>query len=194
MKKTYLFAFLTFFSLINTRNAVFAQFQNKETESSALYSDTLEAVHYGIHLTDINLTNKTIKGYTEVKLVAKINSLSSIQLELASLTVDSVFIETSKTNAFSHNGNLITVSLPQPLNTGDTINTTLFYHGQPFVDPSGWGGFHFSGDYALNLGVGFEAIPHNLNAVCTRLWRSRPSSSDGGEVIHSRVRRRGWRR
>ncbi len=162
MKKAYFFAFLTFFSLINNQNAVFAQFQHKETEATAIYSDTLEAVHYGIHLTDINLTNKTIKGYTEVKLVAKINSLSSIQLELASLTVDSVFIETSKTIAFSHVGNLITISLVQPVNTGDTVNTTIYYHGQPFVDPSGWGGFHFSGDYALNLGVGFDAIPHNL--------------------------------
>lgn len=162
MTKTYLFAFLTFFSLINSRNAVFAQFQTKEIEETELNSDTLDAVHYSIHLTDINLTNKTIKGYTAVKLVSKINSLSSIHLELASLTVDSVFIETSKTTAFSHSDNMITISLVPPVNTGDTVNTTLYYHGQPFVDPSGWGGFHFSGDYALNLGVGFDAIPHNL--------------------------------
>jgi len=92
MTKAYLFTFLTFFSLINTSNYLFAQFSHKENESKALYSDTLDAVHYGIYLTDINLTDKTIEGYTEARLVSKINSLSEIKLELASLTVDSVFI------------------------------------------------------------------------------------------------------
>ncbi len=162
MTKLYLFVFFTVFLLLNTQNSVFAQFSLKENQATTLYSDTLGAVHYGIHLTDINLTNKTIKGYTEVKLVSKIDSLSSVKLELASLTVDSVFVENIKTNAFIHAGNEINITLSGVENTGDTIQTTIYYHGQPFVDPSGWGGFHFSGDYALNLGVGFNAIPHNL--------------------------------
>jgi len=162
MTKTYLFAFLTFFLLLNTQNVVFAHFPVKENGAKTLYSDTIEAVHYGIHLTDINLTNKTIAGYTEIKLVSRINFLSSLHLELASLTVDSVFIENSKTLAFTHTGNRIDIGLGIPINTNDSINVAVYYHGQTFVDPSGWGGFHFSGDYALNLGVGFDAIPHNL--------------------------------
>ncbi|MFZ4548123.1 MAG: M1 family aminopeptidase [Bacteroidales bacterium] len=162
MIKSNLFVFLTIFFVINTKHACFAQFSYKENQATAIYSDTLEAVHYGIHLTDLNLTDKTIKGYTEAKLVSKINSLSSIKLELASLNVDSVFIENIRTNNISHSGNQINIGLVSPINTGDTINTRIYYHGQPFVDPSGWGGFHFSGDFALNLGVGFDAIPHNL--------------------------------
>lgn len=162
MTKAFLFAFLTLFFLLNTQNIVFAQFSQKENRATALYSDTLEAVHYGIHLTDISLTNKTIKGYTEVKLVSKTNTISTVKLELASLTVDSVFISTTKTNAFTYTGNQINIMLATHVNKGDTIHTTIYYHGRPFVDPSGWGGFHFSGDYALNLGVGFDAIPHNL--------------------------------
>jgi aminopeptidase N len=162
MTRTFFFVFFTFFLLLNTPNTVFAQFSYRENQALALYSDTLEAVHYGIHLTDINLTNNTIKGYTDVKLVSKINALPSVKLELASLTVDSVYISTVKTNAFAHIGNQLIITLAASANTGDTVRTTVFYHGQPFVDPSGWGGFHFSGDYALNLGVGFEAVPHNL--------------------------------
>jgi len=162
MIKSNLFVFLTIFFVINAKHACFAQFSDKENQATAIYSDTLEAVHYAIHLTDLNLTDKTIKGYTTAKLVSKTNSLSTLKLELASLTVDSVFIENIKTNNFTHSGNLINIGLTTPINTGDTINTTIYYHGQPFVDPSGWGGFHFSGDYALNLGVGFDAIPHNL--------------------------------
>ncbi len=162
MIKTNLFVFLTIFLLLNNQNTTFAQFSQKENSATAIYSDTLGAVHYGIHLTDINLTNKTIQGYTEVKLVSKINSLSTLKLELASLTVDSVFIGTIRTTAFTHVGNRISIILPAPINTGDSVTTSIYYHGQPFVDPTGWGGFHFSGEYALNLGVGFGAIPHNL--------------------------------
>jgi aminopeptidase N len=163
MIKTYLFAFLTIFLLLNTKHATFAQFPLKENRAAAVYSDTLDALHYGVHLTDINLTNKTIKGYTTVTLVSKINSLSSVKLELARLTVDSVFINDIKTNAFNHTANNIHISLtPILLQVNDTVKVGVYYHGQTFVDPSGWGGFHFSGDYALNLGVGFDAIPHNL--------------------------------
>jgi hypothetical protein len=35
----------------------------------------------------------------------------------------------------------------------------------PQGDPSGWGGFSFSGNYAYNLGVGFGAKPHNYGRV-----------------------------
>ena len=162
MTKTILIAFLTLFFLLNSQSTVFAQSYFKEYQKTAFYSDLTDAVHYGIHLTDINLTNKTIEGYTEVKLVSKIKKLSTIKLELSSLTVDSVYISEIKTNNFCHVGNQITMTLKTPINTGDTIQLVVYYHGHTFVDPSGWGGFHFSGDYALNLGVGFDAIPHNL--------------------------------
>lgn len=163
MTKTYLFLFLTIFLLLNTKSNAFAQSSAKENRATTLiYSDSLDAVHYGIHLTAIDVTNKTIKGYTDVKLVSKVNSLEEIKLELAVLTVDSVFVENTLTQDFVRISDKLIINLPQALNEGDTVNTRIFYHGQPFVDPTGWGGFHFSGSYALNLGVGFGAIPHNL--------------------------------
>lgn len=162
MSKTYLFAFLTIFFFINNYNTVFAQFSYKEKQKTRLYSDTIGVIHYGIHLTDINLTNKTIEGYTEIKLVSKTRQLSAIKLELASLAVDSVFIERIKNQTFTYAANQVKIILKTPLNPGDTVDVVIYYHGHPYVDPSGWGGFHFSGDYALNLGVGFDAIPHNL--------------------------------
>ncbi|MDO9255713.1 MAG: M1 family metallopeptidase [Bacteroidales bacterium] len=162
MTKPFLIAFLTIFFLLNSRNTIFAQSSLKENRKTVLYSDTIEAIHYGIHLTDINLTNKTIQGYTEVLLVSKTRKLSAIKLELANLAVDSVFINAVKIKVFSHSTNKLTIKLKSPINTGDTILAVIYYHGKPFIDPSGWGGFHFSGDYALNLGVGFDAIPHNL--------------------------------
>jgi aminopeptidase N len=162
MKQVILFVFLTFFFLLYIQNIVLAQFSQKENQPTALYSDTLDAVHYDIHLTDINLTNKSIKGYNEAKLVSKTKSLSIVKLELASLTVDSVFIGNIKTSEFTHASNRIIIRLSKLLNKGESILARIYYHGHPFVDASRWGGFHFQGDYALNLGVGFQSVPHNL--------------------------------
>jgi hypothetical protein len=36
---------------------------------------------------------------------------------------------------------------------------TVYYHGTPVLDVSGFGGFYFTGDYAFNLGVGLDADP-----------------------------------
>lgn len=162
MKKSILFTFFTIILLLNTQQAVFAQFSYKKNQATQQYSDTLNPIHYSIHLTDINLTNKTIKGYTSIELVSRIPAVKSVKLELASLTVDSVFIQNARSKSFTHIGNRIEIPLSKSKNTGDTIYTTIYYHGHTFIDPSGWGGFHFADDYALNLGVGFDAIPHNL--------------------------------
>lgn len=162
MSKTNLFALLTIFLLLNNKSTVFAQFQTNENEATALYSDTLAAIHYDIHLTNINQTNKTLEGYTCITLVSKKGPLNRLKLELESLKVDSVFLEGIRTEAFVQERSRLVVSLQKALQNADTTRLTVFYHGHPFVDPSGWGGFHFSGDYALNLGVGFDVIPHNL--------------------------------
>jgi len=162
MIKPILILFFTFIFSLNGKNTAFARFSQNGNPKTALYSDTLEAVHYGIHLTDISLTDKTIKGYTEVQLISRVEQLSTITLELSSLHIDSVFITAKKTLAFDHSADKITISLQEALVKGDTTEVTIYYHGHPFVDASGWGGFHFSGDYALNLGVGFATVPHNL--------------------------------
>ena len=148
--------------MLYTYNTSFAQFSTVENKAKSVYSDTIEATHYDIHLTSIHQTNKTIEGYTTVSLFSKTGPLSVIRLELASLKVDSVFIGGNRTTAFSQVPNQVIIPLPVPIESREKIQVTIYYHGHPFVDPSGWGGFHFSGDYVLNLGVGFDAIPHNL--------------------------------
>ncbi|HNX42922.1 MAG TPA: M1 family aminopeptidase [Bacteroidales bacterium] len=127
-----------------------------------LYSDTIDVVHYGIHLTEINSTLKTLKGYTEVQFTPVINGISALPLELISLTVDSVIMNGSAIPNYSHSGTLLRIPLLQVMNTGDTATATVYYHGTPFTDPSNWGGVHFSGEYVFNLGVGFDSDPHNL--------------------------------
>ncbi len=119
--------------------------------------DTIHAVHYTINLSDINTDDQTITGYTEIVIVPKVTGLDYIPLELLDLTVDSVFVQQEQ-KSFSHNQDRIDIYLGSQIS--DTVLVGVYYHGQPFHES--WGGFHFSGDYAFNLGVGFVSIPHNL--------------------------------
>ncbi len=121
--------------------------------------DTIHAVHYNIHLTEINTSDKTITGYTGITIVPKTDNLTSIPLDFKQLTTDSVFVN-GNVSSFTHNNEILRISLNNPVGTSDTLSVTVYYHGEPFHES--WGGFHYAGDYAFNLGVGFESIPHNL--------------------------------
>ncbi len=121
--------------------------------------DTLHATHYSIHLEEINTSAQTISGYAEVEITPLVSGINYIALELQDLITDSVIINESNV-AFLHNLNRLTIYLDEPIVIDDTVAVKVYYHGQPFHES--WGGFHFSGGYAFNLGVGFESIPHNL--------------------------------
>ncbi len=121
--------------------------------------DTLHALHYNIHLLEINTTNQTLAGFTNLTLVPKVDNIHSIPLDFKDLTTDSVFVNGVNTG-FVSNNELLRILLSNPVSTVDTLSVTVYYHGHPFHE--GWGGFHYSGTYAFNLGVGFESIPHNL--------------------------------
>jgi aminopeptidase N len=48
-----------------------------------------------------------------------------------------------------------------PLVSGlSSQEVTIFYHGQPHVEAANFGGFHFAGGVAFNLGVAFNELPH----------------------------------
>lgn len=122
--------------------------------------DTIHAVHYTINLEEINTSAHTISGWTEVTITPHLGTnIDPIVLELADLTVDAVEVD-QVAATFTHNGERLEIDLANPLVTGDTILVKVNYHGEPFHES--WGGFHFSGDYAFNLGIGISTIPHNV--------------------------------
>ena len=143
--------FLTLFILVGSFT-LFAQNSNG-------IGDTLHALHYNIHLTQINTDNQTLAGFTNLTLVPKVDNINSIPLDFKDLTTDSVFVNGVYTG-FVHSDELLRILLSNPVSTADTLSVTVYYHGHPFHES--WGGFHYSGTYAFNLGVGFESIPHNL--------------------------------
>ncbi|MCB0805650.1 MAG: M1 family metallopeptidase [Bacteroidales bacterium] len=126
----------------------------------SMLSDTLDAISYTIYINELDFTNQEITAQTDVLLTAKVDNLDEIKLELQDLTVDEVFVDGEEITGFNHSGIILTIPLDESINTGDQVTVSVFYHGEPFHEA--WGGFHWSGQYAFNLGVGFESIPHNL--------------------------------
>jgi aminopeptidase N len=133
-------------------NTVFGQYYDPRI------GDTVSTVHYAIHLTDIDTDDQEIKGFAEVTLTPDIEALTYIPLELKDLQVDSVFVDGDQ-RSFTHENDIIRIPT-DALSVTDTLKVKVYYQGEPFHEA--WGGFHFSGDYAFNLGVGFVSIPHNL--------------------------------
>ncbi len=125
----------------------------------AKVGDTIHVTHYAIHLTQINTEEQTIAGWTEASVVSKLDNLNTFSLELKTLTIDSVQVN-NEASVFTQSDELVQIMLQQPVNEGTEFTVNIWYHGKPFHES--WGGFHWNGEYAFNLGVGFVSIPHNL--------------------------------
>lgn len=156
-------------SLANNKNA-----QNKTPKFSANVfkikannsrSDTIDILNYSIDLNITNFTSKVISGSCTVRFAAKVNGVNQLDLDLLKLSVDSVKQHDSLV-AISYNDTLLKTNLLHVLSVSDTDSVTVYYHGVPQQDATGWGGFYFSTTYAYNLGVGFGADPHAYG----RIW------------------------
>ncbi len=159
MKKS-AFLFITAMVLAMSTNLFAQKFCNhKHAFSRSAVADSLGALNYRIHLQHIDFANRHVIAATEVSLVPKL-PLEFIPLELKALQVDSVFFNGTKTELFYQQGEILRASDGQVYTPNDTLLLTVYYSGTPFNEA--WGGFHFSGNYAFNLGVGFESNPHNL--------------------------------
>lgn len=123
-----------------------------------------DVIHYDISVNEINFSTTSIRCITEVAFKATQNNTTIIRLDLLKLTVDSI-TQNNQLLVYTYNDTTLSITLLNQLNTGDSSVISIYYHGQPQQDPSGWGGFYFSGSYAFNLGVGFDSNPHNLGKI-----------------------------
>lgn len=119
-----------------------------------------DVLHYDIHLDVLDFTTRVIHGRTTVTFFVTSGPFNQMELQLRQLGVDSIYYQDQPINTYSHSGDFLQVILPQTLAAGDTADVTIFYHGVPYNES--WGGFHFSGQYAFTLGVGFTTYPPNL--------------------------------
>lgn len=128
-------------------------------------SDTLDLNHIHLNLDLTQMDNNEIHGIATILLESKLNGVSELNFDLLGLTVDSVKSDDLLLD-FSHNDELLKIFSANVLEQGDVLELEIYYGGSPQMDQSGWGGFYFQGDYAFNLGVGFDADPHTFG----RAW------------------------
>lgn len=125
--------------------------------------DSIHIAHYEIHLNITNLSQHQINGYTVLSLVPKVSGITSFQIDLQGLSVDSIH-KNNISVSFVYQSPKISISTTA-LTPFDTQYIKVFYHGTPVADPY-WGGFYFSGSYAYNMGVGMQSIPPSFG----RCW------------------------
>lgn len=137
---------------------------NPSVQASNLRSDTVDILHYRISLNITDFVTNTISGNTDVYFAARMNNVDTLNLDLLELIVDSVTHANGSVLTYTYDDTLLRITLPFTHNIGDTESVRVYYHGTPVQDQS-WGGFYFQSGYAYNLGVGFDANPHNYGRV-----------------------------
>ena len=170
----YFLLFITILTVTITPSYLFAQDdthlhcakKNSHTFGKALNSrsDSIDILNYTINLDLTDYTGKFINGFCDVKFTVKLNALNYIDFDLLKLTVDSIKIGNTSLS-YSYNDTLLKVNFISPMNIGDTEIVRVYYKGNPVTDNSNWGGFYYQSNYIFNLGVGFEALPHNYGRV-----------------------------
>ncbi len=129
------------------------------------FESLIDVKHYTINLNISDFTGKTIAGNTIVNLQTTVANTSTICLYLQKLTVDSIVCPDYTISSFSHNDTIITINFETAPQAEQPFDLNIYYHGAPQKDPSGWGGFYFSNNYAFNMGCGFDDVPHNYGRV-----------------------------
>ena len=121
-------------------------------------SNLVDVQHYRAELR-FEPSARTIEGTVLITLRnAAQNALASVDLDARrELQISSVSLGRTDL-AFTHDNDLLTVTLLTPLQPDDTLTLTIQYSGSPVNEggSSPWGGCHW-GDFSYFMGVGFQA-------------------------------------
>ena len=121
----------------------------------------IDVTHYEIHVGDFDFANRTLQGETHIEFTVTANNITTIVLELKSLTVSDVDCDFTDVQSFSQEGDFLTINLAEALVANENATLIVRYGGNTFSET--WGGVEWWGtDYVYNLGVGFDSQPHNL--------------------------------
>jgi len=153
--------FIAVFSIITAASSQ----ENLKNLENNKRSDTIDVLDYKMNLDFTQMSSQIISSECRVKFQSKMDNIDGISLDLLQFTIDSLK-QGNNVITYSYNDTLLRANLGTTLMQNDIDSVTVYYSGTPQTDPSGFGGFYFQGDYAYNLGVGFQADPHNYG----RTW------------------------
>ncbi len=129
-------------------------------------TDSMDVHHYHIDLDFVHLSGQSLSGFAELTLQARYPAdQHNLYFDLLMLHIDSILVD-GQVYPYHYNDTLITLPA-SGLDLYDTLTVVIYYHGQPVVESANWGGFHILNDssMAYNLGIGFQADPHNYGRV-----------------------------
>lgn len=136
--KTFVIFFLPILCFANEQNTdIFQHFRQSEEQNwidmfqnaNAVTNDsTIDIRFYHINI-DVAVHKKYIRGNVLVKFDSRIDNLTSITLDLQrSFQIDSI---TGAASSYQFQNDVLTISLAQSYNTGDSASTRIFYQGKP---------------------------------------------------------------
>ena len=122
--------------------------------------ENIDVTHYEINLWGVDFTNRTLQGEAFIDFTTTA-SLSTLVLELKTLTVTDVASDYYDVESFSQEGDFLTIVFDETIAANERVTLDVRYGGNTFSET--WGGVEWWGtDYVYNLGVGFDSQPHNL--------------------------------
>jgi aminopeptidase N len=122
--------------------------------------ENIDVTHYEINLWGFDFTNRTLQGEAFIDFNTTA-SLSTLVLELKTLTVTDVAADYYDVESFSQEGDFLTIVFDETIAANEHVTLDVRYGGSTFSET--WGGVEWWGtDYVYNLGVGFDSQPHNL--------------------------------
>ncbi len=137
---------------------------NKVNYNPDTRSDSIDIEHISLYL-DFHELDGMLSANATLEFDALVNNIAKIDLDLLNFTVDSV-VQNNSVLAFDYNTELLQIYLSDTLDAEQNTSVTVYYHGEPTTDASGFGGLDYIAGYAYNMGVGFLADPH----VFGRSW------------------------
>ncbi len=127
------------------------------------HRDSIDVLHYSIHLDLSKLALKKISGKTDITFVSVYGNKSTVKFDFEGLITDEVKVK-NKSLKFKQTSDELSINLKTSIAVSDTTTISVFYHGTPKHDKE-WGGFFIDSDFAYNYGVGMEASPPNYGRV-----------------------------
>jgi hypothetical protein len=129
-----------------------------------LRGDSVNIKKIILHLVP-DMTAKTISGKASIIFSPRVSNLAAMRFDLLRMKITQ--LRCSPVSCiYTYNDSLIDVQFGSALTRDSDYILTIDYNGSPMQDASAWGGWYWNGNYAFNLGVGFQSIPHNLG----RAW------------------------
>ncbi len=111
-------------------------------EAATLAQTDYDVKFYDVYIR-INDTNEIVYGRVKFVAAATVANVSTAQVDLwSNMTVDSI-VGTSGPLTYTRSGNVVTVNLGQPYQTGEEFTFDFWYRGHP-TEQSGFGAFEFT--------------------------------------------------